>query len=145
MSHRYRVGELHGLETARKRGYVASIEHDDELALDWYGECQERSLPFVQCAFRRKYYRVDFELDPFLAGRPDLMGLSDDALETVRTIAAEACKASPNHKARASIDRTEGVIDGIPRDDAHRLAHRLSGLLRDMSMYQTKGATSCLI
>jgi hypothetical protein len=127
-SRRYLTGELYGLETARKRGYVATIQHDDDLATDWFDACISDGFPFVQCAFRRKYHRIDFDLSPFLWVRPGLMGLSDDALETVRNIAAEACKASPNPKARASIDRTEGVIDGIPRDEAHRLAHRLAGL-----------------
>jgi hypothetical protein len=132
---RYRVGELHGIESARRRGYVAAIVYNDELALDWYGICADEGMPFVQCAKRRAYHQIDYDLGPVTRSRPNIIGLTPAALASVRRLAAGACKASPN-KARHQIGETSGLIIGIPRDAAHQLARQLAAMFRDMRSYQ---------
>lgn len=133
---RYLPGELYGIETAYRRGYVATMRFDDDLATDWYEVCCEEGLPFVQCAYRRKYHQIDYDLKPFLDSRPDLGGLTDEALSRLEEIAAAACKASPSHLAKHQLTDVSGLIVSIPRDDAHALARRIAGMLRNLGNYR---------
>lgn len=137
-SRHYLPGELRGIESARQRGYVACTQFDDDLAMDWYGVCRDEGMPFVQCAVRRKYHVIDYDLAPFIAGRPGIEGLSPNALDRVQRDADAAAKSSPNRQARAHIESTSGVISGIPRDDAHQLARRIATMFRDLNNYELR-------
>lgn len=132
----YLVVELHGLETARTRGCVSTIQYDDDLAIDWYGVCRDEGLPFVQCAFKRKYHQVDYDLDPFLDPRPDIVGLKLHVESMFREVLKAVCKASPNRQARYQVGGSSGVISGIPREEAHRLARHIAVMFRDMGNYE---------
>lgn len=135
-SRHYLPGEMYGIESARRRGYVATSRFDDDLAIDWYGICEDEGLPFVQCARRQKYHVVDYDLTPFLRVRPELVALSDGGLEKIISIASQACRVSPSNAARFQAHDRGGMIQSIPHAQAHRLAQRLARVLRDMSMYR---------
>lgn len=136
----YLSGELNGILSAHRRGYVAAIRYDNDLAMDWYGICCEEGMPFVQCALRSKYHVIDYDLEPFLRVRPDLGGLTDVAMLQLCNMASSAVKASPSHVARHRLGRRSGMIESIPRAEAHQLARRIGHFLRDVARYERRAS-----
>lgn len=95
-------------------------------------------MPFVQCAVRSRYHIIDYDLEPFLRDRPELSGLTHEAMLQLRNVVSAAVKASPSHLAKHRLNRRSGVIESIPRDDAHRLARYIGQFLRDLSRYERR-------
>lgn len=140
---RYLPGELQGIESAHRRGYVATRRFDDDLALDWYGICEEEGMPFVQCAQRKTLYVVDFDLTPFLRRRPELAGLNEHGVQLLTRFAERAFKVS-SRSARIQVHDQGGLLTGLARDQAHQLAQRIHRILCDMALYQEREDPPCL-